>query len=133
MREFAGRLIACEMKRLGMPPADVPPAFLVCDRLRPHLATLMGSAGYRALLARALALAGAGVPWLRTVKVSADGSLEVPAANTKKTAVDDVELLAQLLGLMVAFIGENLTRRLVLEIWPKLPRTDLDLGKGNKK
>ena len=47
-----------------------------------------------------------------------------------------VVLLAQLLGLLVAFIGENLTIRLVREVWPKAPLNDLDLtqeGKNEKK
>jgi hypothetical protein len=39
-----------------------------------------------------------------------------------------VVLLAQLLGLLVAFIGENLTLRLVREVWPKLSLNDVDLG-----
>ena len=43
-----------------------------------------------------------------------------------------VVLLAQLLGLMVAFIGENLTLRLVREVWPKAPLDDLDFGNGGK-
>jgi len=41
-----------------------------------------------------------------------------------------------LLGLLVAFIGENLTIRLVREVWPKAPLNDLDLtqeGKNEKK
>ena len=32
-----------------------------------------------------------------------------------------VVLLAHLLGLLVAFIGEDLTQRLLREAWPKLP------------
>jgi hypothetical protein len=43
-----------------------------------------------------------------------------------------VVLLAQLLGLLVAFIGEDLTLRLVREVWPKLPLNNLDFGKGDK-
>jgi circadian clock protein KaiC len=46
--------------------------------------------------------------------------------------VGGVALLAQLLGLLVAFIGENLTLRLVREVWPKAPLNDLDLVKGTK-
>jgi hypothetical protein len=43
-----------------------------------------------------------------------------------------VVLVAQLLRLLVAFIGENLTLQLVREIWPKLSDNDLELGKGDK-
>ena len=40
-----------------------------------------------------------------------------------------VELVAQLVGLLVAFIGEKLTLQLLLDIWPKLPRRDWDFIK----
>jgi hypothetical protein len=43
-----------------------------------------------------------------------------------------IVLLAQLLGLLVAFIGEKLTVRLVMEVWPKLSLNDLNLDKGEK-
>jgi hypothetical protein len=43
-----------------------------------------------------------------------------------------VVLLAQLLGLLVAFIGELLTLRLVRDVWPKLSLNDLDFGKEEK-
>ena len=39
----------------------------------------------------------------------------------KEAVESGVLLAAQLLGLLVAFIGENLTLRLVREVWPKLP------------
>ena len=97
----------------------------------------MGNAGFRALLSRALALANAEVPWLRAVQVKADGSLEGLEELHAQLDPDEifegrVVLLAQLLGLLVAFIGENLTLRLVREVWPKLSLNDLDFGKGGK-
>jgi hypothetical protein len=84
--------------------------------LRPHLVTLMGNGGFEALLPRALALAKTEVPWLRPVHVNADGALEglekIPAeVGADKFLEGRVVLLAQLLGLLVAFIGENLTLR----------------------
>jgi hypothetical protein len=42
-------------------------------------------------------------------------------------------LLAQLLGLLVAFIGEGLTVRLVHEAWPDLSHSELNFGKGGKQ
>ena len=98
----------------------------------------MGNGGFHALLSRALALASAEVPWLRAVHVKADGSLEgldeLASASWTRMRLSraGVVLLAQLLGLLVAFIGENLTLRLVREVWPKLPLNDLDFGKGDK-
>ena len=52
--------------------------------------------------------------------------------NPDKFFEGRVVLLAQLLGLLVAFIGANLTLRLVREIWPKVPLNDLNFGNGDK-
>jgi hypothetical protein len=43
-----------------------------------------------------------------------------------------VVLVAQLLGLLVTFIGEDLTLGLVREIWPKLSLDKSGFGKGSK-
>ena len=137
MRNFAERLVAYETRGKKSSATKTPAAFPVCDKLRPHLATLVGNAGFRALLSRALALANEEVAWLRAVHVKADGSLE--GLEELHTQLDPDEwfegrvvLIAQLLGLLVAFIGENLTFRLVREIWPKVRLDDLDFGKGDK-
>src|SRR5664279_3639772 len=99
-------------------------------------ATLMGNVGFRALLSRSLALTNAEVPWLRAVHVKADGSFEGLDELGAHVDLDEifegrVVLLAQLLGLLVAFIGEDLTLRLVREVWPKLSLNDLNFGKGD--
>ncbi len=137
MRDFAERLIAYETR--GNKSSETKPAaiFLVCEKLRPNLANLMGNAGFRALLSRSLALANAEVPWLRAVHVKSDGSLEGLNELEAQVAPDEffegkVVLLAQMLGLLEAFIGENLTLRLVSEVWPKLSFDDLVLGNGDK-
>jgi hypothetical protein len=137
IRDFAKRLIVCEAN--GNKPAKpkATDGFMVCEKLRPQLATLMGNGGFRALLSRALALASVEVPWLRAVHVKPDGALggleELSAQlNLDKFFEGNVVLLAQLLGLLVAFIGENLTLRLAREVWPKAPLDDLDLTNGDK-
>jgi len=111
--------------------------FQVFEKLRPQLATLVGNGGFRALLTRALALANAEVPWLRAVRVKADGTLE--RLDEPGTQVDpeqlgegSVVLLAQLLGLLVALIGANLTLGLVREVWPEIPLDDWEFGNGGK-
>ncbi|HEU6448477.1 MAG TPA: hypothetical protein VFV23_08575 [Verrucomicrobiae bacterium] len=138
MRNFARRLIACET--MGKKSSATKPlaAFLVIEKLLPHLTTLMGNAGFRALLSRALALAGAEVPWLRSLHVKADGSLDgleelETKVEMKKIAGGGVVLVAGLLGLLVAFIGEKLTLQMVREVWPKLSPNDLNFDKGVKK
>ena len=127
MRDFAERLIAYETTG-NFSQAKTPAAFLVSEKLRPHLATLMGNVGFQALLSRALVLAHAEVPWLCATRVTAEGFLEGLDEVELEAQLDPEEifegrviLLAQLLGLLVAFIGENLTLRLVREVWPKLP------------
>ena len=137
MRNFAERLMAYETDGNKPSATGTSAAFPVSDKLRPHLATLMGNGGFHALLSRALALANAEVPSLRAVHVKADGSLEGLEELHAQLDPDElfegrVVLLAQLLGLLVAFIGENLTLRLVREVWPKVPLNDLDFGKGDK-
>jgi hypothetical protein len=126
MRDFAERLIAYETRGNKSSETKPPAVVLVGEKLRPQLATLMGNVGFRALLSRALALANAEVPWLRAVRVKADGSFEGLDEFGAQVDPDEVfegrvVLLAHLLGLLVAFIGEDLTLRLVREVWPKLP------------
>ena len=137
MRDFAERLIAYETKGNKSSKTRTPAACLVVEKLRPHLAALMGNAGFRALLSRALVLANTDVPWLRAVHVKADGSLEGLGELATQVDPDEifegcVVLLAQLLGLLVAFIGENFRLRLVREVWPEVPLKNLDFGNGGK-
>src|SRR6185437_4317769 len=135
MRDLAEPLVAYETKANKSSRTKTLAAFLVGEKLRPDLAALMGNVGFRALLSRALALANAEIPWLHAVHVKADGSLEgLDELDAQVEAAElfegSVVLLAQLLGLLVAFIGEDLTLGLVREIWPKLSLNGLDFGKG---
>jgi hypothetical protein len=136
MLDFAKRLMSHEKLRNNSSDTSTPDAFPVVDRLRPHLATLVGNDGFRALLARALALANAEVSWLRAVNVTADGTLEGLEASHVLEPVELLEgrvvLLAQLLGLLTAFIGPSLTLRLVGEIWPKISLAGVDFAHGDK-
>ena len=133
-RDFAERLIAYETRGNKASGEKIPAAFSVCEKLRPHLATLMGNAGFRALLSRARVRAEADVPSLRAVQVNADGflaGLDTPEAQAdpEALAMGSVALVAQLLGLLVAFIGEKLTLRIVCDAWPLLALNDLFLRK----
>src|SRR5688572_10054795 len=110
IQDLARRLIALEAARA---PSDGPAgeAVRACEKLRVPLAKLAGVAGFRSLMARALALARAEVPWLGSVQVRADGSLEgFDAAGREQGAAPageaGVAVVAQLLGLLVTFIGE---------------------------
>jgi hypothetical protein len=136
MRNLAQRLIALEATGKNSGETRVSVAFAVPEKLRPTLSMLVGNAGYRTLLARALTLATAEHPGLRAVTVNVDGSLagweKLPAhVGPDKILEGSVVLIAQLFGLLVAFIGENLTVRLVGGVWPKLPLNDWNLGEGD--
>jgi len=98
-----------------------------CARLRIPLKKLAGTAGYSSLLSRALALATRQVPALDHLRISADGSLTglqeaLPDSARAQVLQDGAALfLAQLLDLLVSFIGQSLTVSLVRETWPEAP------------
>ncbi len=132
MRDFAVRLIAYETENTS-PESRISGVFPVYEKLRPQLATLMGNAGVRALFLRALARASKDALWLTAVRTKADGAIEgLDNFATQVTPEDFFEgrvaLLAQLLELLVAFIGESLTQRLVREVWPEVSLDDLHVG-----
>ena len=137
MRHFAKRLTVYERRANTASETKTPPAFQVCEKLRVHLAIFMGNTGFRELLSCALPRAQAEIPWLGAVHVKADGSLEgLEELNAQRNPDElfegGVVLVAQLLGLLVAFIGETLTLRFVREVWPDVPLDDLDFGRGGK-
>jgi len=102
----------------------------VSDKLRRPLTTLAGAAGFRSLLARALTLAKQESPALGAWEVKADGSLESPNGEAQQSG--DV-LIAHLIGLMVTFIGESLTLRLVHDVWLDLADSEVKVEKDESK
>lgn len=123
LRIFAVSLIGHEALMNSFPLAKIPTAFPVTERMRPVVANYVGKSGYHALIFRALVMARDEVPWLCDVKIAADGSLynfdELSDRQDSADAAAGSEvLLARLFELLVAFIGEILTLRLVQELWP---------------
>jgi hypothetical protein len=113
--------------------ANMPAAFHVSEKLRPPLSTLAGATGFRALLVRALTLAKAQLPNLNAVQVKPDGSLEgLNGLRNEEAAEAGVTLIAQLLGLLGTFIGENLMLRLVRDLWPDLPVNNAESREGKE-
>ena len=116
VRDLARRLLAASQTASG-PHADA--AVLVIEKLRITLMKFAGTAGFASLLRRALLLAGADVPSLQSVKIGADGRLEgfeqiVADTGTGAAGLEAaVAITSHLLGLLVTFIGEPLTLRLV--------------------
>ena len=137
MRAFAMRLIKLEAKVIKSRQSQVELTILVVEKLRPHLSNIMGSAGFRALLSRALALAKKEIPGLHTMQVNADGTLDGLNKLETHDSPDDlfegsIVLLAHMLGLLVAFIGESLTLQMMGGVWPNSSFTDLELSKKDK-
>ena len=137
MRAFALRLIACEEEGGKSTAKTVPTALVICTKLQPGLASLMGESGFRAVMSRALTLAKAEYPQLGALKITsndeqADLYEYEPGLTPDDVADGGVVLLAQLLGLLGAFIGERLTERIVRGVWPRLPVKGSDGENGAK-
>jgi hypothetical protein len=115
-------LLAHEAGAGKLSDVTVPAAIRVCEKLRRPLSTLAGATGFHALLGRALTLAKAQDPHFAGVRLQPDGSLDglSELCNTEDGQAGEA-LIAQLLGLLDAFIGQDLTLRLVLDVWPDLP------------
>ncbi len=122
-RDFAGKLLAYVAASGPAVESQDFPGFRVCAALRGPLAKFMGAAGVTALLLRSLTLASVEIPWLRQLRVQADGTLDGLAELTgglDARAITDGEiaLVGHLLGLLVIFIGPTLTLGLLHDIWP---------------
>jgi hypothetical protein len=123
-RHLAQRLLTYEGVAGKNSEPTESPAVRVCAKLRLPLITLAGVAGFRSLLSRALTLARAEAPSLGGVEVEADGSVKGLDELASKTGREQARdggaiLIAQLIGLLLTFIGEGLTLRLVQDVWPE--------------
>ena len=123
-RDLAERLLAYENAAGKTSEPTEFAAFRVCEGLRQPVITLAGVAGFRSLLSRALTLARAEAPILSAVQVAADGSLQVldtlrPEVDADHAREAGIILITQLIGLLLTFIGEGVTLRLVQDEWPE--------------
>ena len=136
-RDLALRLLAYEDAAGKASEPTEFAAFRVCARLRQPLCALAGVAGFRSLLCRALTLARAEAPSLSAMQVMADGALQVlgePESQSNQHQPDEggAILIAQLLGLLIMFIGETLTLRLVQGTWSDAGLDDFNSGDGRR-
>ena len=129
-RKLAQLLLTYEGVGTSIATADMHAVSQVCDELRRPFATLAGVAGFRSLLARALTLAKQESTDLRGWQVKPDGSLQ---GVTVESAQSGVVLIAQLIGLMITFIGESLTLRLLHDIWVDLPDSEVKFERNQLK
>lgn len=129
-RDLAQRLLTYEGVETSPAMADMHAVCRVCDKLRRPLSTLAGAAGFRSLMARALTLAKQESPVLGAWEVMSDGSLQGLNGEASQSGV---VLVAQLIGLMITFIGESLTLRLLHDIWVDLPGSENKFGRIESK
>jgi hypothetical protein len=130
-RNLAQRLLAYEAGEGESSEPTELAFFRVYEKLRRHLCALAGIAGFQSLASRALTLARSEAPTLSAAHITADGCLQGigeldPRLNDHETGEWEVILVAQLLGLLVTFIGEALTLQLVRDVWPETASDDSD-------
>jgi hypothetical protein len=130
IRKLAQRLLAYEEVEADPAVTDMHAVWRVCDKLRRPLTTLAGAAGFRSLLARALTLAKQESPALGAWEVKADGSLD---GVSGEWAPSGTVLIAHLIGLMITFIGESLTLRLLHDVWIDLPDSEVKFERNESK
>lgn len=135
VQELARRLLDFEESRESLTSAQVDVVVQVIEELRLRLVRLAGVVGFRSLLSRALTLAKAEAPSLKAARVNVDGSLEgfVGIEQSQETAVAvhaRTILVAHLLELLVTFIGEPLTLRLIRDRWPDASIDDAETKTG---
>jgi hypothetical protein len=122
MRGLARRLVAWEASHPTGSDQTPYEVVQVCEKLRLSLTRFAGAEGFASLLRRGLALARTEFPSLSHITVNSDCSidgLEALAASGDDAGIEaGVGLTAHLLELLVTFIGEPLTLRLVRESWP---------------
>jgi hypothetical protein len=131
IRHLAKQILAYEYEANS---SSVPPShleFRVIEKLSFYFVALMGSYAYQVVLSRALATATEEVPWLIKISVNQDGILEGWSALEKSMAPDvlfegRVVLLAQLLELLITFVGATMTLRMLRDVWPKVSTQDLN-------
>jgi hypothetical protein len=122
LRKLARQLLAVEPTRSSLSNGQAGQPAWAGDRLRIPLTRLAGPAGFHSLLSRALDLARRQSPSLEAL-IEPNGSLTGPIGvepGAEAIGLGDV-VLAELLGLLVTFIGEPLTLSLVREAWPDAP------------
>jgi hypothetical protein len=121
MRAWAKRLLASEAANQSGADSDGRESVRVFEKLRVSLTRFVGPDGFAALMRRALALARAEAPSLQNAKVAADGRLEgieEQTANAQNNVEAAIAVTTHLLALLVTFIGEPLTLRLMRDVWP---------------
>jgi hypothetical protein len=120
-RDLARNLLDSEAESSSTSVQTEPATVRVYERLHRLLGASVGTDGFQVLASRALTLAKSEFPGLSAVQVTADGCLRGLGDVESQTDTDQdgeagVILIAQLLGLFLAFLGEATTLRLIEDL-----------------
>ena len=142
MRDLAHRLIDYEVAT-GKTSAPSQTATLrVYEKLRQGLGEFAGVAEFQSLASRALALVRTEAPNLSAARVAEDGSLQGLGEFERQMDIDKDRadespageggtiLIACLLGLLLLFVGEPITLRLLRSAWPGAAFDDCSFENG---
>jgi hypothetical protein len=115
------------------PDTAAGPAERSIEGLQHALEPVLGVDALRALLTRSVALARVDLHWLEGVEVAPDGSLAGLRERLRGREVAEQEaactaLLAHFLGLLAAFVGLGLVRRLIGIEWDEVDEEDAASG-----
>ena len=92
----------------------------VCNKLGSHLSRIIGREGFQTLLNRAINLTARRFPSIIALKAKKNGSLG-GLLDASQLDLDVVTaLVEQIFDLLVTFIGEDLTLRIIIAVWPEL-------------
>jgi len=144
MRDLTQRLLAYEAFADETSEPEDSATLRVYEKLRQGIGRFAGIAGFQSLASRALAMARTEAPSLSAVRVSADGALQGLGEIEHQFDIDKVRagefpageggiiLIARLLGLLLTFLGEPITIRLLRNAWPGAPFDDYCSEMGRK-
>jgi hypothetical protein len=116
-------------------PARILSSFtFLCERLRKQLQPLFGTAAVTALFARALHVATSDFPWLaEIVRKNGDGCSADAMTGIQGVEIDQLvnglsTVLANNIGLLSTFVGEDLVLPLVQQAWGTVMLADDQRG-----
>lgn len=122
IRDLATRLLAAESAARAR--EDPHEAVIVFEKLGVSMIRFAGADGFTSLARRSLAMAAQDLPLLNGITVAPGGHVEglkeMTAADADGGADAAQALTVHLLWLLVTFIGEPITLRLVRESWPEV-------------
>lgn len=98
--------------------------------IKSQLTSLVGTGGFSMIMSNALSHSKSEVAWLRDVDSKSNGSiigLEAACANISHAEfrAGSVVVLANIIGLLVGFIGPIMTEAVIRDTWPNAPVMNL--------